>query len=91
MPLPAENPFAALGLPPSWAPVPVGWAFATVQAMTDTGVETVRVLIIDTPCGRQGLAFPGDTLRAFAEQCLEQASGLTVARSILEHPTNGQH
>lgn len=88
-PQPTENPFAALGLPPTWAPGPVSWQFGHLDAMTPNGVERIRVVMFDTPVGRVALAFPGESLRAFATQCIEQGSGLTIAGPAAVPPTNG--
>lgn len=82
------NPFAAIGLPPSWQPVAVGWAHAKLDVMGPDGRNTLNVLIFDGPTGRAGYAFTDDDLRKFLDAMNERLSGLSVARAVV--PPNGK-
>lgn len=89
------NPLAALGLPTSWEPVPVGYAFATLDVEGPAGAELVHVLCIDTPTGRVGVAFRPAELEALRDALTRQISGIIAARPrppgnyFVENPKRG--
>lgn len=82
----AENPWAPLGLPPTWKPNPFGWNLAKLKASGPAGDEVIHVLVISTDSGTQGYKLTTDELRAMATKMLEQCTGLELASTI---PTNG--
>ena len=91
----APNPLQALGLPAMWAPVPIGYAFATLDVQGDDGVGLVHVLVIDTPTGRIGLAFSPAELERLRDTLTRQISGIIPARPrppgnyFVENPPRG--
>lgn len=76
-----------LGLPATWAPVPITWHLAKLAVVGPTGPATLHVLMVDGPTGRVAFGFPTDDLARLRDQLTEQVSGLTVAGSI--PATNG--
>lgn len=80
------NPWEPLGLPATWQPAQIVWRWGQFTAQTPNGIETLDVLIIDTPTGRYGFAFPKPSMQVLHDQVIERAGGITVARlAPVEH------
>lgn len=73
------NPFAPLGLPPTWSPTPLQWNLAKVRITTPAGVADAIVLIVHSANGTQGYQFSIEEARQLADRLLEQCTGLTLA------------
>lgn len=80
------NVLQQLGLPPTFAPVPAIAQFAKIGAPGPDGVQTLHVMLLDTPIGRLGFAFDADSFRKLGEAIIQQATGLTLASTV---PPNG--
>lgn len=77
-----ENPFAGLGLPPTWIPASLGYTLAKLGMQSPSGIVDMHVLILDGPTGRQAFAFGEEEIRALATTILEKTSGLTVTSAM---------
>lgn len=77
---------AQLGLPATWAPVPLVWGIVKLHAQGDAGGETVHLLVVDSANGRVAFQFTPDELRSLGEKAMEQAAGIAIATEI---NTNG--
>lgn len=82
---PDPYPLEAIGLPPTWQPVPVVWRIASLDVQSAAGVDRLWVLIWDTPTGRQAYALPREALQRLIDQLSQQVTGLEVARAALPH------
>jgi hypothetical protein len=77
------NPLEAIGLPATWAPVPISWRFASLNVQGPGGTEQVWVLIVDAPTGRQAYALPRAAMQSLRDQITQQVSGIEVARAVV--------
>lgn len=86
----AVNPFAALGLPPTFVPAPAVMQLGRLEGITDGGARvTWHVLIFHTAAGTVAHTFTPDELRTLIDQLGAQLSGLVVAHELPTHTTNG--
>lgn len=83
------NPYAAIGLPPTWQPAPVTFAVAHLQGMAVTAWQSWHVLRIDTPYGVQAFAFDDAAARTLVDALTKQLTGIDVVRALPPN-TNGK-
>lgn len=85
-----ENPYAAIGLPPTWNPAAqFQWRVGKLEMRGPAGTMTAYVLVIDTDYGPLGFAFDETMTRDLVDKLATHLSGIAIARAFPEHNGKG--